>query len=268
MALRPHFVTTGKEKLHYFKWGSGKKLLLAFHGYGDDARIFYPLKEYLEQDHLILSIDLPHHGKSQWPDEQFTKAQLAEAIKNLMAEYGVDTVSLLGYSLGGRICLTIIEQLPDAVDKVVLLASDGLAVNSYYHFFTRTAVGKKVFRHMLEKPDGYLKTLELLRKMRLADAGRYKFAMYFLEDEDRRKFLLKVWPGMRELVPGKQQLKAIISKYKIPIAIFMGAHDKIIPVSHARKFSSGLDTVKVFVLEKGHRLFDNETAQLIAAQLL
>ncbi|MCD6010659.1 MAG: alpha/beta hydrolase fold protein [Flavipsychrobacter sp.] len=268
MALNAHFVTIGKEKLHYLRWGSGKKLLLAFHGYGDDARIFYPLKEYLEQEYTILSIDLPHHGSSQWPDELFTKAGLMAMTKGLMAEYGTDNVSLIGYSMGGRVCLSIIQQLPDRIDKVALLASDGLTVNFYYHFFTRTAIGKKVFRHMLEKPGVYLKTIEMLRKMRIADAGRYKFAMHFLGEEDRRKFLLKVWPGMSDLVSSPQQLKAVIRKHKIPIAIFMGAYDKIIPVSQAKKFSRGLDTVNVHIVGKGHRLFDNETAQQIAVQLL
>jgi len=269
MVNESRFVPVGKEKLHYRKWGRGKRLLLAFHGYGDDADVFYPLQEHLADEYTILSIDLPHHGNSKWPDEELLrKKELVALAETLMKEYNAAKVSLIGYSLGGRVCLSIIDQMPERIDKVALMASDGLTVNFYYHFFTRTTVGKKIFRNMLEKPHPYLKVIDWLKKMDMVDAVRYKFVMHFMEEKDGRDFLLKVWPGMSDLVTAPQKLRAVIRKHHIHVSIFMGEYDKIIPVAQAKKFASGLKTVKVYVLKKGHRVFDHENVRLVAGQLI
>jgi pimeloyl-ACP methyl ester carboxylesterase len=69
-------------------------------------------------------------------------------------------------------------------------------------------------------------------------------------------------------MPVQRVVKDTIKKYKIPVTIFMGAFDKIIPPSLARNFIKGLDTAKLVVLEKGHRVFDQDNAQLISGYLL
>ena len=80
--------------------------------------------------------------------------------------------------------------------------------------------------------------------------------------------LLRVWPAMNEVMPEPEQLKKIIAKHHLPVIIFMGQHDKIIPPAIAMKFKQDLDSVQVFVIEKGHRMIDNETARQISGSLL
>ena len=48
----------------------------------------------------------------------------------------------------------------------------------------------------------------------------------------------------------------------------MGTHDKIMPPTLAEKFKTGLDTVQLYILDKGHRIFDDESAEQIAHSLL
>lgn len=263
------YISVGGEKLHYLQWGSGKRLLLAFHGYGDDSNIFAPIRAHLGNEYTMLSIDLPHHGRSKWEgDERFSRETLGLLVRQLMEQLSVEKVSLLGYSMGGRVSLAIIEQMPECIDKVALLATDGLAVNPYYYFFTKTYIGRKVFNNMLDKPGKYIKMVELLKKGGLVNTSRYRFAMHFLGSEDNRKFLQKVWPNTNDLMPSPVKLKALIKKHEIHVAIFMGRHDKIIPPALARRFKRGLSTVQVFELDKGHRLFDDTNAHLVAQQLL
>ena len=263
------YISAGEQQLHCLQWGSGKRLLLAFHGYGDNAEIYRPLLSCLGNDYTILSFDLPHHGKSNWSESiEFTKKDLVAMVENLMLQYKVDKVSLIGYSMGGRVALSVVEGLPACIDKVTLIATDGLAINFYFYFFTRTYAGRKMFRTMLEKPVPYIRIVNWLRKKKLVDASRHKFVMHFLDSAEGRNFLLRVWPAMNDIVPEPRRLKTLIQQYKISITIFMGAYDKIMPPSIAEKFSSGLDTVQLHILGKGHRVFDNETAQQIAASLL
>jgi len=243
--------------------------LLAFHGYGNDAGAFIPFRGFLHNEYTILSFDLPHHGASKWPDNTLLKkTDLFELIESLKETYNTDKVSLLGYSMGGRVCMTIAEYMPESVDKVVLIATDGLAVNKLYYFCTRTFIGKRIFRNMLAKPERYFKIIEWLKRTKRLDPTRYKFVMQHLQSAEQRRFLLQVWPCMSELIPDPGKLKRVIKQYRLPVFIFMGVYDRIMPVSLAEKFRHGLDTVQVFILEKGHRVFDNENARQIAKSLL
>ena len=262
------YISLGAEQLHYLRSGTGRRLLLAFHGYGNDASIFSPIEKQLQNDFIILSFDLPHHGKSKWGNTPLTKKDLLELIAQLKKEYNVEKISLLGYSLGGRVCFTILELMPASIDRVVLLATDGLKPNGYYYFFTRTYLGKKLFRNMLEKPGSYFKFMNWLKKRNLVDASRHKFVMQSLATAENRDFLLRVWPGMNELIPRPAKLRAAITQYHIPVVIFMGAYDKIMPPALGEKFKSGLDSVQLYILDKGHRIFDDDNAAQIAKSLL
>lgn len=263
------YISVGTEKLHYLEWGTGKRLLLAFHGYGNDAEIFSLFAAHLGSEYTILSFDLPHHGRSEWSnDTMLTKKDLVTLIGSLKVAYHVDKVSLLGYSMGGRVCLTVIEVFPECVDKAVLIASDGLEINGYYYFFTQTYLGSKIFRYMLKKPALVLKLTDWLNSKKIVDPSRHKFVTHYLKPEASRQFLLKVWPGMRDLVPTPSKVRQAIRKHHIPVSIFMGNYDRIMPPALAEKFKSGLDTVHLFILERGHKVFDEENAHQIAQRLL
>jgi pimeloyl-ACP methyl ester carboxylesterase len=254
------YVSIGKEQLHYLQWGSGSRLLLAFHGYGDDATIFSPFREHLRKDYTILSFDLPHHGNSKWTDNtNFSKHDLFGVVESLMTTYN---------SMGSRVCLAILEFMPCNIDKVALIAADGLSINFYYYFLTRTFIGKRLFKKMMEQPGFFFSVVNWLNKKNLVNASRHKFVMNFMHSESGRKLLLQVWPGMSDIIPSPTKLKRLIRQYNIPVSIFMGANDRITPPYLGRNFQSGLDTVQLHILEKGHRVFDHENAEQIAQCLL
>ena len=121
---------------------------------------------------------------------------------------------------------------------------------------------------MLTKPALYFRLMDWLKKRNLVNASRHKFVMQSLSSEENRKFLLNVWPGLSDLIPEPAKLKVVIKQYHIPVTIFMGAHDKIMPPVLGEKFKTGLDTVQLYILDKGHRIFDDENAGQIARSLL
>jgi pimeloyl-ACP methyl ester carboxylesterase len=269
MAEVSGYIDIGKERLHHLKWGSGKKLLLAFHGYNNEAGIFSMFSAYLGREYTILSFDLPHHGSSKWTKDQLlTRDDLVTLVNTARDEYNVTKVSLLGYSLGGRICLTIIELLPAVIEKALLIAPDGLVAQPFYYFLTHTYLGRKIFSNFLHAPKYLFYITDWLHKKRWTDAARHRFVTYYLGSEESRNFLLQVWPGLKDIVPNRKKLATSIRQYNIPITIYMGAHDHIIPPSYGYRFSKGLDSVQVRVLEKGHRVFDYDNAREIAQFLL
>ncbi len=269
MSGESQFISIGNEKLHYLEWGTGKKLLLAFHGYGNNAGVFDPFRPYITDVYTVISFDLPHHGKSKWSEGiPLGLNDLVSLVEAIRKKYNADKVSLLGYSMGGRVCMTIVAQKPEWVDKVVLIATDGLKINRLYYFCTRTYIGRLLFRKMVEKPGLYFRFLDWMKKTTRLDAGRHKFVTQHFQSPEHRRFLIEVWLGTKELIPDLPALKRAILKYRIPVFIFMGVYDRIMPPSLGEKFRIGLDTVEVITLEKGHRVFDETNAHLIAEHFL
>lgn len=263
------YITTGSEKLHYLKTGSGKKLLLAFPGYGHNGDSMLPFVPYLKDQYTCLLIDHPHHGLSKWqPQSALTRPMLREMCLALMKEYSVNKISLLGYSMGGRVCLTIIEELGQHVDKATLIASDGLARNKYYFFFTRTALGRTLFSRMLHNPQPYAWVVNWLKNHKWISEWQHKFVSYYISDEAIRRKLSLVWPAMSKLMPDKRKVLAAIEHNHIPVHLFMGRYDKVIPAVLGERFAAGAANVHLHILDKGHQIIGNDTAAPIAQTLL
>ena len=263
------YISTDRGDLHYLKWGSGHRLLIAFHGYANTAAIFKPFIPYLSGLYTILSIDLPHHGDSTWNNQlPILTADFVQLVRKAMADLQVHKVSLLGYSMGGRVCLAIVEAMPASIDRVALLASDGLTSDFYPWFFTRTRIGEALFTHMLHKPEVYLKLIEWLRRFGIIDESRYKFVMNYIKTPAGRQLLGNVWPVMSHVDPDRAILREAIKKHQVRMGLFMGKYDRIMPPSKAERFKRGLDSVALFILDKGHRVFDEQNAGEIAKWFL
>lgn len=255
--------------IHYLKIGSGKRLLLCFHGYGNNASLFIPFQKYLANDFTILSIDLPHHGRSKWTDGHLLhRHELKQLVETLMALHHASQISLVGYSMGGRVCLVIAEMMPEKIERLLLVASDGLIFNPLYFFVTKTLIGRKIFRSFLADPNKYLKLLKWLRDKDWLDASRYKFITYYLENAEDRKFLRHVWQDMSLIVPSMKNLKSSINKYQIQICIFSGKFDRVIPTTQAQQFMKGLSTVQLLVVQHGHRMFGADSLPKMASYLI
>src|SRR6218665_4013843 len=143
-------------EIHCLRMGEGSKLLIAFHGFGNEAQLFIPLASALATEYTTVSIDLPGHGLTRWQDPYFGKKDLMAIIQGIKNDFAVEKFSLLGFSLGGRICLNIAEQQPNGIVRLVLLAPDGLEKNFWYHVATRNVFGKMIFRKMMKQPEQWL----------------------------------------------------------------------------------------------------------------
>src|SRR5512138_3675541 len=121
-------VTYRNSSVACYKFGFGEKLVFCFHGYGEDGNSFSFLEKYAGAQYSFIAFDLPFHGNTQWHDEEFTTADLVNIIRQLVGadvNHHTKKISLLGFSLGGRVALSLYQSMPSEIDKIVLLAPDG-----------------------------------------------------------------------------------------------------------------------------------------------
>ncbi|WP_442853540.1 2-succinyl-6-hydroxy-2,4-cyclohexadiene-1-carboxylate synthase [Bacillus sp. FJAT-27231] len=108
--------------------GKGKPLLL-LHGFTGNVDTWTETIAYLRDHYLCVTVDIIGHGKSSCPaDEERYKIELAARdMIELMNKLGYAKFHLLGYSMGGRLALTMAALFPDAVESLLLeSASPGL----------------------------------------------------------------------------------------------------------------------------------------------
>jgi len=256
MQIRSGFINYLDNKVHVLKMGSGPKLLIAIHGFGNDAGIFRPVAAAFQETYTTVSIDLPGHGKTVWNKAYFEKHDLMAIIQGIKIEAGVEKFSLMGFSLGGRACLSIVELQAGWIDQLFLLAPDGLKKNFWYNAATRNVFGKLIFKRMMQNPDAWLHYVDKLRQWNIIDASRFKFAKAHLTNESIRHQLSYVWPVTSKLIVSTMLAKWHIRKYRIETHVFMGEHDRIFPPRQGQQFVKGLKTAKLHILDEGHNLIN------------
>lgn len=104
-----------------FRWGKGSRKILLTHGWGSKAADFNELIIALEQvdDMEIIAFDAPGNGASE--GELSNLLLFIEAVKSMVAHFGVPNI-VLGHSLGAMANLMAIEELKIHPNKMISIA--------------------------------------------------------------------------------------------------------------------------------------------------
>lgn len=253
----------------YYRFGSGSKTAVCFHGYGEEAGIFGFLANYAGNQYTFYSIDLPFHGKTEWNDGlTFTPSDLQQIIEQIVGTHH-PKLTLMGFSLGGRMALSLYQTMPEKIEKIILLAPDGLKINSWYWLATQTWLGNKFFAFTMKKPGWFLGLIKLFNKLKLINASIFKFINYYIGDAEVRRLLYTRWTTLRKLKPHLQKIKNCILKNKTPVRLIYGKHDRIILSSVGEKFKKGIEEhCTLAIIHSGHQvLHENHVEEIIAALL-
>src|SRR5438477_13115821 len=92
---------------------------------------------------------------------------------------GNDKITLMGFSLGGRMALALYEKMSPSVERLVLLAPDGLKVNFWYWLSTQTWIGNRLFLFTMNHPSWFFSFLKGLNKLKLVNVSIFKFVNYY-----------------------------------------------------------------------------------------
>jgi 4,5:9,10-diseco-3-hydroxy-5,9,17-trioxoandrosta-1(10),2-diene-4-oate hydrolase len=102
-------------------------LVILVHGWAGCTTDFRPLLERVGGERRWVAFDHPGCGESDKPDIHYSITGMAEFVEAVRAALGVETVDLVGHSLGGQIAVHYAVRHPDRVRRLVLIDPDGLA---------------------------------------------------------------------------------------------------------------------------------------------
>lgn len=271
--MKADYYSYRKSQIHYYRFGNGPQPVACFHGYGEDAASFVFLEKYAGDVFTFYSIDLPWHGNTQWNENlPFTISQLQEIVAGILSNQWSDDHPkpiLMGYSLGGRMVLSLYEAESAQVERIVLLAPDGLKVNFWYWLATQTWAGNKFFAFTMKKPGWFFGMLKVLNKLKLVNASIFKFVNFYIGNKEVRHQLYTRWTGLRKIRPHLSSIKKSVRKHETPVRLIYGKHDRIILSSVGEKFKKGIEEhCTITVINAGHQVLQERYLSEIMQNLL
>lgn len=229
--------------------------MVCFHGYGETAGSFEFLGRYAGNEYSIYAIDLPFHGYTKWNEGLIFTPHDLETIIFSIIENKENKWTLMGFSLGGRIALSLYQSIPERFSRMILLAPDGLKVNFWYWLATQTKAGNRFFHFTMKHPGWFFGLLRVFDKLRLVNKSIFKFVNYYIGEKTVRDELYKRWTALRKLQPHIKKIKALVIKHKTIVQLVYGRHDRIILPVVGEKFRKGIENYcSLHILEGGHQV--------------
>lgn len=261
------FLPFNRSSICYYIAGHGKQLLIAFHGYSNDSHVFDVLQPVLQNNYTFIAIDLPIHGGTRWRDGLFTPDKLHKIISLIIAKEKLpQQYALLGFSLGGRIAMSLFQQFPQRVRNMVLLAPDGLYKGKWYRFIAQSFVGTRITAYFLKRPETAMRILDWSKKNRIINAHVYLYAKGLLNSKRERMLLYARWTFMRKMRPNLKRICKLINACEVPVKLVFGKGDTITPEHNADYLLANAPSfVEFHEWEAGHLLLREKYYSQLAA---
>ena len=240
--------------LYFLKAGKGSQTLLAFHGFGQDHQAFTELFEKLSNQYTIYTFDIFFHGKSEWSkgETPLEKSFWKELLTEFLSHYKIERFNLLGFSMGGKFALASLEAFPGKIDKVFLLAPDGIKTSAWYSLATYPVALRKLFRSMITNPNRFYAIAHFSVKIGIIDKGILRFVESQMSTKEKREQVYYSWVVFRHLKFDVNRIASIINANNINLTLVIGKYDKIITLKNMQSLLIRLKTYNLEIPETGH----------------
>ncbi|MGB1206265.1 MAG: alpha/beta fold hydrolase [Chitinophagales bacterium] len=255
-----HFLTFRQHEVHYLKFGQGKEKLIALHGYGDNAELYLNIAGVLAKKYTVFALDLPYHGKTNWNETVFfTPNDLAALIETLCNEQQIKRFSLMGYSMGGKIALSLLPNFAKQLNGFFLIASSGLKMPFFYSLIENAPIFLvKKSEIWIDEPKTLFFLLKTARRLKLISPFVHRFTRRLTNSTYRRRRLFNIWIILRHFNSDISEVQRFLNRFGIKTMLFFGKKDDIAPPSAAQHFAKKLDKCSLYMINAHHNIFNQD----------
>ncbi|MEP6789435.1 MAG: alpha/beta hydrolase, partial [Acidobacteriota bacterium] len=126
------FADVNSVKIHYLQSGTGKKLLVLLHGFGETSHMWTPMFDEFGKEFTVIAPDLRGIGDSSQPLAGYDKKTVAVDIHELVKSLGYKKIDLVGHDIGLMVAYAYAAQFPDEVEKLALLEAPIPGIGDYW----------------------------------------------------------------------------------------------------------------------------------------
>lgn len=113
--------------MRYSQAGEGlAEAVIFIHGGASTRRDWEETLSAMAASYSVYAPDLIGYGESDKSLPRYSLPHFTDCIRDFMAALGIRKAHFVGHSLGGRVCLEMASQFPEAVASLTLVAPMGL----------------------------------------------------------------------------------------------------------------------------------------------
>ena len=265
--MESFFLDHPNGRVHTLRFGRGEKLLIALHGFSDRARMFSVLQDALGKNYRVVAIDWPFHGQTEWNKMTFTKQDLLEIIRLVAEHEGKKRFNLMGFSFGARLAQAMLPELTPQLDKLYLLSPDGVKTKGMTMAVHTPMWVRKLLHRILKKPGWFVSLLNFGRRLGVVPPLIHHFLTNNLTRPERFQRTFGCWLALDSFYLRRRNIKAVLQETGLPADVYIGIHDPMLEQKALQNLYGDIPSVRVFMLEEGHRLVGEGLAAEILAKV-
>ena len=261
-----------KTGLHCEVYGSGDPVL-CLHGLGASTHSFREFREPLSQHHKLILFDFRGFGASPKPkDKHYSIEEHAASAYQLIQEYDLRNLTLIGNSFGGAVSLLVslrlCEEKSGRLKRLILIDSGGYNLHLPTHLrMLRTPILGSLVLHLLPPK---LSALTVLKD------SYYDDKKITPEQIDAYARPIAATGGRHALLETAKQIipknyDELIKQYPritVPTLIIWGRQDKVIPLLIGRMLDDALPDSELVVIERTAHIPQEETPEAVIPLVL
>lgn len=246
--------------IHYIDEGSGLPILMV-HGLGGSHRNFQKLSHEMKDSFRVIRVDLPGFGLSGFPEsDHHYLTMYQDFMTDFINHIGVDSMVLIGNSMGGGISWLTTLNHPDKIKGLVLISAAGYdlqKVKKGVVRFARFGIAQKLF----------YKGMPMLFTRNTIKRVYYNPSLVSKDDLKKTNLMWNKEGNIHaffelahsEELPDETRIKEI----KTPTLILWGANDKLVNVKYADRFKQDIRNSKVVIYNQcGHVPMNEKTLEV------
>ncbi len=252
--------------------GSGPALLL-IHGIGDNSTAWEPVHAHLARRFTVIAPDMLGHGQSDKPRADYSVAAYANGMRDLLSVLDIESVTVVGHSLGGGVAMQFAYQFPQLVNRLILVGAGG--VTKDVNIALRLAalpIGAEALA-LLRLPL-VLPALQTIGRLLGGVAGSTGVgrdipnALRILADLPEPTASAAFTRTLRAVVDWRGQVVTMLDRCylteSVPVQLIWGEQDVVIPVSHAHMAHAAMPGSRLEIFPKsGHFPFHDDPDRFI-----
>lgn len=249
----------------YYRFGKGKEILVAFHGYDQTGKDYLYFEDVLSGHFTVIAIDFFRHGKSEWREaEDFTEEDMREIVLGIAKQENLFArkFSVCSFSMGARMARALVRTFPERIENFILISPPTFLFTGFLNFTTNTYFGLSMFRYFVKNNNALLQWVKLMNKAGILNRSVYVFTSKFIGRRERLEKVFKTWYAQRKLLTDFSLFAKLIDRYNINVILIVGKNDPITPPHKMIRYIRKLKHRKIFIMPQKHELATEETKRI------
>lgn len=273
--MTEHYFEDQFVKLHYYKFGSGPRHMLCFHGFGMHGKQFKLLEASLGHQYTFWGFDLFFHKETRLKDQTLAtvkkgmqKAELAAMILAFCKHEQISAFSVIGYSMGSHYATAVVEELPAMVREYIIAAPSSINPGMLTRFFGKNKAGNKILEKLMLSEKAMSRIINFFKWSRFIDATGRDILQKEVGTSELRFALYASFTYLRLLETDEDKLINLLNLYKIKSIFIFGRYDKMYLPRIGKKFFSKFKPDEVIILDENHEMINLNFVNRLAQSLL